>query len=80
MELLRCNSFCVTHLTGYSAEAAPLVPMLKLSMKRTAFSSSGTRVPPDYKTELILRLTHFPDIFRSRLANLVLSPEMAKTT
>lgn len=34
-------------LKGYSVEAAPLVPMLKLSMKRTALSSSGTRVPPD---------------------------------
>ena len=66
MEFLRSHSFCVTSLTGYSAEAAPLVPMLKLSMKRTAFSSNGTRVPPDYKTEFIFRLTHFPDIFGGR--------------
>ena len=60
--LTKYHSFCVTSLTGYSAEAAPRVPMLKLSMKRTAFSSNGTRVPPDYKTELIFQFTHFLDI------------------
>ena len=31
----------------YSAEADPLVPALKLSMKRTVFCSRGTVVPPD---------------------------------
>lgn len=31
----------------YSAEADPLVPALKLSMKRMVLCSKGTVVPPD---------------------------------
>jgi len=34
---------------GYSADAAPRVPTLKLSMYRTVWLSSGTIVPPDYQ-------------------------------
>jgi len=39
----------VSICNGYSAEAEPLVPMLKLSINLTVFPSSGTVVPPDCK-------------------------------
>jgi len=34
-------------LRKYSADAEPLVPILKLSTNRTVFCSIGTVVPPD---------------------------------
>lgn len=34
------------HVT-HSAEAAPRLPVLKFSMERTVFFSSGTEVPPE---------------------------------
>lgn len=35
------------NIQGYSAEAAPLVPLLKLSINLTVLLSKGTAVPPD---------------------------------
>jgi len=35
-------------MKGYSAEAEPLVPALKLSTNLTVWFSSGTVVPPDF--------------------------------
>jgi hypothetical protein len=34
-------------IEGYSAEADPLVPILKLSIYLTVLPSKGTVVPPD---------------------------------
>lgn len=38
----------------YSADAEPRVPMLKLSMNRTVFSSRGTVVPPEVTKTILL--------------------------